>query len=351
MATKKLDGTGLSQVWAKIVANFQGKETGKGLSSNDYTTAEKQKLQGIAEGANKTTVDAALSSTSTNPVQNKIAKAELDKKLDSAEKGVANGVAGLDATGKVPTEQLPAGLPANGGNAETVNGHTVESNVPANAKFTDTVYNHPTTPGNKHIPSGGATGQILRWSADGTAVWGEDKDTTYSNMGAASASAAGKAGLVPAPAAGDQAKFLQANGTWATPTDTKYSNATASASGLMSAADKTKLDGMENTIDTKISAAVAGVYKFKGSVAFASLPTTGMVAGDTYNITNAFTTTASFAEGAGKSYPAGTNVSYTTDGKWDCLAGIYDFSEYLKASELVDITEEEIDAICVMPTV
>ena len=39
----------------------------------------------------------------------------------------------------------PTSLPANGGNASTVNGHTVLSNVPANAKFTDTVYTHPST--------------------------------------------------------------------------------------------------------------------------------------------------------------------------------------------------------------
>lgn len=32
-------------------------------------------------------------------------------------------------------------------------------------------YVHPTTSGNKHIPSGGATGNILVYSADGTAVW------------------------------------------------------------------------------------------------------------------------------------------------------------------------------------
>lgn len=41
----------------------------------------------------------------------------------------------------------------------------------------DTVYTHPTTSGNKHIPSGGSSGQILRWSADGTAVWGADNNT------------------------------------------------------------------------------------------------------------------------------------------------------------------------------
>lgn len=50
---------------------------GKGLSMNDYTTAEKTKLAGIAEGANKTVVDSALSSTSTNPVQNKAVYAAL----------------------------------------------------------------------------------------------------------------------------------------------------------------------------------------------------------------------------------------------------------------------------------
>lgn len=66
---------------------------------------------------------------------------------------------------------------------------------------TDTVYTHPTTSGNKHIPRGGSSGQILRWSADGTAVWGSDNNTTYSN-------------------------------------------ATTSAAGLMSASDKAKLDSI-----------------------------------------------------------------------------------------------------------
>ena len=40
-------------------------------------------------------------------------------------------------------------------------------------------YVHPSTAGNKHIPSGGSSGQILRWSADGTATWGNDNNTTY----------------------------------------------------------------------------------------------------------------------------------------------------------------------------
>lgn len=89
-----------------------------------------------------------------------------------------------------------------------------KTDIPEDAKFTDTVYTHPSTAGNKHIPAGGKSGQILRWSADGTAAWGADSDSTYSAMGGASASAAGTAGLVPAPAAGKQGAYLRGDGTW-----------------------------------------------------------------------------------------------------------------------------------------
>lgn len=105
-------------------------------------------------------------------------------------------------------------------------------------------YTHPTNEGNKHIPAGGSSGKILRWSADGTATWGDDKDTTYAAMAAATALAAGKAGLVPAPAAGAQAKYLRGDGTWQTPTNTTYGVATQKANGLLSAADKKKMDGI-----------------------------------------------------------------------------------------------------------
>ena len=39
---------------------------------------------------------------------------------------------------------------------------------------TNTTYNHPTSAGNKHIPAGGSSGKILKWSADDTAVWGDE---------------------------------------------------------------------------------------------------------------------------------------------------------------------------------
>lgn len=46
--------------------------------------SDKTKLDGIATGANKTIVDSALSSTSTNPVQNKVINTELGKKLSTS---------------------------------------------------------------------------------------------------------------------------------------------------------------------------------------------------------------------------------------------------------------------------
>lgn len=76
-----LDSSGVARLWQHIIAklgNKVDKETGKGLSTNDYTTTEKNKLAGIAEGANKTIVDSALSSTSTHPVQNKVVNAAIN---------------------------------------------------------------------------------------------------------------------------------------------------------------------------------------------------------------------------------------------------------------------------------
>ena len=72
--------------------------------------------------------------------------------------GSADSVAWNNVTGKPSTytpsshthtksqiTDFPSSLPANGGNSATVNGHTVNSDVPNGAKFTDTTYNDATT--------------------------------------------------------------------------------------------------------------------------------------------------------------------------------------------------------------
>lgn len=60
-----------------------------------------------------------------------------------------------------------------------------------------------------------------------------DTNTTYKAMTGATASAAGQAGLVPAPAAGKQGQYLRGDGQWLTPPNTTYSQATADKLGLV----------------------------------------------------------------------------------------------------------------------
>lgn len=78
-------------------------------------------------------------------------------------------------------------------------------------------------------PAAGAQGKYLR--GDGT--WQTPPNTAYSNMGGATSSAAGAAGLVPAPAAGKQTSFLRGDGTWVVPTNTTYGLASTTANGLL----------------------------------------------------------------------------------------------------------------------
>lgn len=65
----------------------------------------------------------------------------------------------------------------------------------------------------------------------------------------ATASEDGAQGDVPAPTTSDVNKYLKGDGTWDIPQDTTYSDATQSTHGLMSASDKTKLDGMDQEPD------------------------------------------------------------------------------------------------------
>lgn len=108
-----------------------------------------------------------------------------------------------------------------------------------------------------------AANRIYEFIYDGTdyALVGDintDTNTTYGNMTGASTSAAGKAGLVPAPVAGAATRYLRSDGTWQVPPDTTYNDATTSTHGLMSTSDKSKLDGIasganKTTVDSTLS--------------------------------------------------------------------------------------------------
>lgn len=107
----------------------------------------------------------------------------------------------------------------------------------------------------------------------------------------------------------------------------------------MAQSDWTRLGGISRdtcvatgaNVEAYVASQIGAAYKAKGSIAFANLPTPGSgYQGFVYNVTDAFTTTSSFVEGAGKSYPAGTNVvCVNTTGStyaWDVLTGMVDIS-------------------------
>lgn len=257
-------------------------------------------------------VDTAVNGTSTNPVQNKAVQAAITAAVNGAsyiptsEKGTNNGVAELDATGKVPSSQLPSyvddviegyksgadffedsahtaakkitgetgkiyvDLSTNityrwsgsafveisaslalgetestayrGDRGKTAYDHSqsahartdatavASSMTNGNIKINGTetkVYSHPTytskTSGLYKITVD-ATGHVSATAAVAKA----DLTGIIGNFGAASGSAAGSTGLVPAPAAGKNTSFLRGDGTWVVPTNTDTKNTAGS---------------------------------------------------------------------------------------------------------------------------
>lgn len=105
-------------------------------------------------------------------------------------------------------------------------------------------------------------------------------------------------------------------------------------------------DEAKGYTDTQIAAKLASTYKPAGSINFESLPALSATEeGKVYNIIDAFSTTEDFVEGAGKTYPEGTNiVCINSDSagtyKWDVLAGMIDLSAY----DTAETAQGKIDA-------
>lgn len=109
----------------------------------------------------------------------------------------------------------------------------------------------------KSVTASGRTVTVTK--GNGTTSQFTTQDTTYSSMKGATSSAAGTSGLVPAPTQGASNRYLRSDGTWQVPPDTNttYSAATQSTAGLMSAADKKKLDGLSGDYSSAIGTATS----------------------------------------------------------------------------------------------
>lgn len=99
-----------------------------------------------------------------------------------------------------------------------------------------------------------------------------------------------------------------------------------SAIDSASSASKSATDAYNYYLQTEaITNSLNGAFLPMGTIEYTELATlvenNAVAAGYLYNISDNFVTNDTFKEGAGVEYVAGTNVYYTSDGYWDCLAG------------------------------
>lgn len=213
-ATKKYVDEGLAKKASTDIAT----PTAPGLMS----AIDKSKLNGIEIGANKTVVDAELYAYSTNPVQNKVVKAELDKKA-------GKDVAKADADGLMSAEDKVKLDGIEDGATKTIVDDVMSdtsTNPVQNKVVKKYIDDHDFLP--EPIPNGNAVQALVVDRASSTY-----KLMTFDNLelpGAAESTNAPQTRSV---------KYLL---------DRKASKdaATEESDGLMSAVDKTKLDGIED---------------------------------------------------------------------------------------------------------
>lgn len=147
-------------------------------------------------------------------------------------------------------------------------------------------------------------------------------ETSASNS-ATSASTSENNARVSADSASESASNASTSETNAKKSADSASTSASSASTSAGNASESETNAKKYYEQTKsISESFAGTLRPKGTVTFANLPSVSLAeTGDMYNVSDEFTTTTDFAEGAGNTIPLGSNVYKNSDGKWDVLAG------------------------------
>ena len=291
---KFLDNNGLIYLWSKIKEKFVAKETGKGLSTNDFTTELKNKLDGIAAGAQvNVKPDWSAGAGTASEILNKptIPSKTSDLQNDSGFITSTDIPEGAAASTTVPKM---AGVAAVGTEMAFARGDHVHPSDTSKANSAD-VYKKTETYSKTEIDDKGfLTSTDIANKAD--------KATTLAGYGIADA----------------------------------YTKTETYA--------KTEVYN-KNEVDGKLSS----VYKPAGNTTFANLPTpSASNLGNVYNMNEAFTTDDRFLVSEPTQYPIGTNVVVVqVDSAYyfDVLAGFVDLSGYLKKTDMVAITNQEIDEI------
>lgn len=346
---KIVGSNGLLYFWQKMKGAFVSKESGKGLSSNDFTTAEKTKLSGMETGANKTVVEDVLTSVSSKNALSAKQGSVLDTKIKELNDSLTNLGYGdmLKTTYDTNRNGIVDDAEKLGGQLPSYYAKKTDLDSKVNAVAGMGLSSNDFTDGEKEKLSGIAENANCYVHPSYKAEENGFYKVTIDEKGHVSKTMAVKKEDITALGVPAQ--------------DTTYGVVSASANGLMASGDKVKLDGIsknanvnviesisvngsnQSTVDKNVNIVVptkvtdlsdaglyakktdlASLYEYKGSVdTFAKLPLSPEVS-DVYNVVADETT--------GKS-----NVNYAWNGtSWDDLGGTY---------QVDYITNAEIDAI------
>lgn len=379
MANQYLDKNGLLYLWQKITGKFVAKETGKGLSSNDYTTTEKDKLSALP-GIKQIGTGLELTEAGT---------------LNASGGGTADAVAWENVTDKPSTL---AGYGITDAASKTHNHDSTYLKL-SGGKMTGPI---EFSPDQGQIKAATDTAEAkIELDTQAVEIIFTDKDSGKTNRMTVSDSGAVIAvgESTPGDGTGVQVTVDTTNGVKipmvATPVNDRdaankkyvddglaqkaatnhnhdssyykksetYSKTEIDEKGFLTEhqdisgkADKaTTLAGYgisdaytKDEVNSKLSA----VYKPGGSVLFSELPEPSAEnVGFVYNLKEAFVTDDRFLASTPVPYPIGTDVAVVAvpgdpvTYMFDVLAGFVDLSGYWKKSDLVAITNGEIDEI------
>ena len=256
----KTSFSNLCAVLKEILDGKVDKVSGKGLSTNDFTAAYKTKLDGIAAGANKITVDSALSGTSTNPVQNKVVAERIgtiETNVSAAATTAGNAAASAAAVKKDLVNYYKK--------TETYSQAEINNKISAIPKFDikvcealpdsniskTTVYLLKSSKEETDNLDDEYIYVDSKWEKLGTQTVGDIAGLT-TRMTAAEANINQHASSISTINTNLTKKQntltaganITISGTTISAKDTTYKAATTTTAGLMSAADKTKLNGI-----------------------------------------------------------------------------------------------------------
>lgn len=235
---KFLDLSGLSYFTGLVKGLLEGKvdkEVGKGLSTNDYTSAEKSKLSGIASNANNY----------THP--NSGATAGTYRSVTVNAQGHITGGTNPTTLSGYGVSDVPASM---------ISGKINITNLPSGALercivVADDVARYALTADQAQV------GDTVKVQSSGLMYFIVD-DAKLSTSAGYEAYTAGSASSVPWSGITDKPSTF-------TPSSHAHSEATGSAGGFLSASDKTKLDGISTGANKyshpTYSSATAGLYK------------------------------------------------------------------------------------------